>query len=179
MASIIEIAKSGRATCRGCGEKIAKDVIRFGEEVPNAFAEEGGTTYRWWHLPCAAKKHANDLRKALKTFEGEVPDRAALDAAIEENAHPDFPYAEVAANGRAKCRVCREAITKGVVRVAFERLYDTGMGVTKTAGYVHTACVPKSEEATTLGRDALLDALRTNSPKADDVAAVEKDFPAA
>lgn len=179
MANTIEVAKSGRATCRGCGEKIAKDVVRYGEEVANTFAEEGGTSYRWLHLECAAKKHANDLRAALKTYEGEVPNRAALDALIAENAHPDYPYAEIAGNGRARCRVCREAVAKGALRVAFERLYDTGMGMTKTAGWVHSACVPKAEEATSMGRDALVAALKANSPRAEDAAAVEKEYPAA
>ncbi|CAN5763783.1 hypothetical protein BH09MYX1_BH09MYX1_14910 [soil metagenome] len=179
MANTIEVAKTGRATCRGCGEKIAKDVVRYGEEVPNAFSEEGGTSYRWLHLACAAKKHANDLRTALKAYDSEIPDRAALDAIIEANAHPDFPYAEIAANGRAKCRVCREAVTNGSTRVAFERMYDTGMGMTKTAGWVHSACVPKAEEVETMGRDGILAALRTNSPREEDVATVEKDFPAA
>ncbi len=179
MANIIEVAKSGRATCRGCGEKIAKDEVRYGEEVANAFAEEGGTSYRWLHLKCAAKKHPNDLRAAMKAYDGEIPDRAAIDAIVEENAHPDYPYAELAGNGRARCRVCREAVTKGSLRVAFERLYDTGMGMTKTAGWVHSACVPNAEEAKEMGRDALLALLKANSPRAEDAAAVEKDFPAA
>ncbi len=179
MANTIDIAKTGRATCRGCGEKIAKDTVRYGEEVANTSSDDGGTSYRWLHLACAAKKHANDLRKVMAAYEGEIPDRAAIDAIIAENAHPAYPYAEIAPNGRARCRVCREAVTKGVVRVAFERLYDTGMGVTKTAGYVHAACVQKSEEATTMGRDAILAGLKANSPKPEDAAAVEKEYPAA
>src|ERR1019366_3794623 len=119
MANTIEVAKSGRASCRGCGDKIAKDLHRFGEEVANNFSEDGGTTFRWWHLSCAATKLPNELRATLATFVGEVPDRAALDAAIAENAHPDYPYAQRAANGRAKCRVCNESIVKGDLRVAF------------------------------------------------------------
>ena len=41
MAHKIEMAKSGRATCRTCREKIDKDTLRFGEETANAF-DPGG-----------------------------------------------------------------------------------------------------------------------------------------
>lgn len=160
---VLEIAKSGRATCRGCGEKIAKDLPRFGEEVMNNFSEEGGTGYRWWHLPCAAKKLANDLRTTLKDFTGEIPDRAALDAIIAEHAHPDYPYAERAANGRAKCRVCSVTLAKNELRVAFERTYETGMGVTKSAGYIHPKCTLSYEDASAMGKDELVKRLRAHS----------------
>ena len=160
---VIEIAKSGRATCRGCGEKILKDLHRFGEEVVNNFSEEGGTGYRWWHLQCAAKKVANDLRTTLKTFTEEVPDRAALDAIIAEHAHPDYPYAERAGNGRAKCRVCNVTLAKNELRVAFERIYETGMGVTKSAGYIHPKCTMKYEDAVTMGKEELCKQLKEHS----------------
>lgn len=163
MPSVIEIAKSGRASCRGCGEKIAKDVHRFGEETPNLFSEDGGVTYRWWHLSCAATKVPNELRGALGAFAGEVPDREALDRAIEEHAHPDYPYAERAPNGRAKCRVCKEAIKKDGLRVVFERAYDAGMGPVKSAGYLHPACAMQYKDAADLGKSALIDALRAHS----------------
>jgi len=169
MAHLVEVAKSGRATCRGCGEKVEKGALRFGEEVPNVFAEEGGTAHRYWHLPCAAKKMANELREALRSFAEEVPDRAALDALITEHAHPDYPYAERAPNGRARCRVCQEGIGKGQLRVVFERVYETGMGMTRSAGYLHAACTMRYGDAEKLGKEALDAALRAHSalPAAD------------
>lgn len=163
MAHLVEVAKTGRATCRGCGEKVAKDVLRFGEEVANVFAEEGGTSYRYWHLACAAKKMANELRDALQTYTEEVPDRAALDALIAEHVHPEYPYAERAPNGRAKCRVCQEAIKKEQLRVVFERVFDAGMGMTRAAGYLHAACAMRYGDAEKLGPDALEAALRAHS----------------
>ena len=167
MAHTIEVAKSGRSTCRGCREKIEKGVLRFGEETPNMFSEEGGTTYRWWHLACAAEKGklANEVRDALKSYPGEVPDRDKLDATIAANLHADYPYAERAGNGRAKCRVCAEAIEKGSLRVAFERIVETGMGVQRGAGYLHPACVMEYEDAKKMGRDALIAALKEHSSK--------------
>lgn len=165
MAHTIEVAKSARSTCRGCREKIAKDVLRFGEEVPNLFSEEGGTTFRWWHLGCAASKGklANEVRDALKSFPGEVPDRDKLDAVIQENLHADYPYAERAPNGRARCRVCSETLEKGSIRVAFERVVETGMGMQRGAGYVHSTCTLGYEDARKIGKDALLASVTAHS----------------
>lgn len=165
MAHVLEIAKSGRSTCRGCREKIDKGVLRFGEEVPNQFSEEGGTTFRWWHLACAAAKGklANEVRDALKSYPGEVPDRAKLDAVIAGNLHADYPYAERAPNGRARCRVCGNPVEKGTLRVAFERVVETGMGVQRGAGYVHSTCTLGFDEAKKLGLEALSAALREHS----------------
>lgn len=175
MAHVIEIAKSGRAGCRGCNEKIAKDEVRFGEEVPNIFAQEAGNTYRWWHLPCAAKKVPNDLRTALRETTVPVPDRDAIEALIEEHAHPDYPYAELAPNGRAKCRVCQVTIPKNGARVVFERNVETSMGLTRGPGYMHAACAMAYPDAQALGKDALAAALREHSKlaEADLEAAIE------
>ena len=49
----IEPAKSGRSTCKGCREKIAKEVIRVGS--PYQFASPSGnerTGFSWYHLEC-------------------------------------------------------------------------------------------------------------------------------
>ena len=166
MAHTIEVAKSGRAGCRGCRQKIEKDHLRFGEEVPNMFSEEGGTTYKWWHLECAAKgKLANEVRDALKSFDGNVPNRDALDKLIAEHLHADYPYAERAANGRAKCRVCDEQIEKGALRVAFERVVETGMGIQRGPGYMHSTCTLGYKDAAAMGKDALQKALADHSTK--------------
>jgi hypothetical protein len=155
MPHIIEVAKSGRASCRGCRDKIEKDAFRFGEEVPNVFAQDAGPAFRYWHLTCAATKLANDLREALKTVDLAIPDRAALEATIAEHAHPDYPYAELAPNGRAKCRVCQESVGKGVMRIVFERTVESSMGLTRGPGYVHVACVMRYPDASALGHSEL------------------------
>ena len=139
MAHVIEVSKSGRATCRVCKQKIDKGVLRFGEEAPNAFDPDGGASYFWHHLVCAAKKKPAELKQALAAFTGEIPNRAELDQILQE-APPDFPYAERAPTGRAKCVACGQTIEKDALRVAFEREVDTGAFKTKGAGYVHAAC---------------------------------------
>ena len=165
MAHTIEVAKSGRSTCRGCRAKIEKGVLRFGEEVPNMFSEEGGTTFRWWHLECAATKGklANEVRDALKSYPGEVPERDKLDKVIADNLHADFPYAERAPNGRAKCRVCDATIAKGDIRVAFERVVETQMGLQRGPGYMHSTCTLGYKDAAQMGKDALQKALKEHS----------------
>jgi hypothetical protein len=47
----IEAAKSGRSTCRTCGEKIPKDSLRLGE--PDFY--EDHLSYRWHHLGCVVQ----------------------------------------------------------------------------------------------------------------------------
>jgi poly(ADP-ribose) polymerase-like protein len=141
MAHKIEPAPTGRATCRGCKQTIAKGELRFGEEFQNSYSEDGGLSYRYWHLACAASKLANELRGPLAAYEGVIDDRPALEALVETHAHPEMPYAERAANGRAKCRVCDESIKKGELRVAFERVFEGPMGPQKGAAYTHPGCV--------------------------------------
>jgi poly [ADP-ribose] polymerase len=141
MAHRVEIAASGRASCRGCKKPIAKGTPRFAEETLNQFSDEGGMTYRYWHLPCAATKMANEVGAALAAFDGAVDDRPAIDALVAEHWRPESPYAERASTGRARCRACDETIKKGELRVAFERVFESPMGPQKGAAYAHPRCV--------------------------------------
>jgi hypothetical protein len=174
MAHTIEVAKSGRASCKTCKQSIAKGDLRFGEEFVNQFTDSGGTSYRWHHLACAAKKLPMALKGALEAFDGDVPNRAELDATIETSkakAKPaSFPYADRAATGRSKCIVCHEPIAKGELRVAIEREIDTGMMVTKGAGYMHPACVAawlSGEHAGEMTAELLLQGIEANSTAMD------------
>jgi hypothetical protein len=142
MSHKVEVATTGRARCRACKQAIEKGALRFGEEFQNPYSEDGGMSYRYWHLPCAATKLANELGPALAAFEGEVPDRQALLELIAQHEKPTMPYAERAPNGRASCRACREGIARGELRVAFERIFDGPMGPQKGAAYAHARCLP-------------------------------------
>lgn len=142
MSHKVEVATTGRARCRGCKQAIEKGALRFGEEFKNPYSEDGGMSYRYWHLPCAAAKLANELGPALAAFEGEVPDRQGLLALIAQHEKPAMPYAERAPNGRASCRACHESIAKQELRVAFERTFDGPMGPQKGASYAHARCLP-------------------------------------
>ena len=175
MAHKIEVAPSGRASCRGCKKAIAKGELRFGEEFVNPYSDEGGVSFRYWHLACAAPKLANELAQALEGYEGPpIENRAELDKVIAEHLRPAFPYAERAANGRARCRACDTPIAKGDLRVAFERVFEGPMGAQKGAAYAHAKClaayITREREH---GRevpplDELLRVVRTNSKLPED-----------
>jgi hypothetical protein len=140
----VEAAPSGRASCRGCKKTIAKGEMRFAEEFASPYSEEGGLSFRYWHLACAATKLANELAPALAAYDGPpIEGRAELDAIVAEHTRPPMPYAERASTGRARCRACDESIPKGALRVAFERVYEGPMGPQKVAVYAHPGCVAR------------------------------------
>ncbi len=145
MANVIEEAKSSRASCRTCKKKIEKGTLRFGEETANTFDPDGGASYYWHHLRCAAERMAGSVKAALDDFTGEVPDRDELEKILaappkQKGGPKSFPFADHAPTGRAKCIQCEEPIAKGSLRIAIEREIETPMGVTKGAGYLHPAC---------------------------------------
>jgi poly [ADP-ribose] polymerase len=158
VAEKIEVAKTGRSRCRVCRQPIEKGALRFGEEQQSAFAE--GMQWVWHHLPCAAKKKPAQLRNALASYGGDVPDRAALEQVLAESDKTAtvFPYAERASTGRSTCLLCRQPIEKGALRVATQRELELGGVPRPGAGYLHPRCAPEH-----LKQADLMDALRRNS----------------
>lgn len=146
MPHTIEVAKSGRASCRTCKQTIAKGELRFGEEVQNQFSD--APALQWHHLMCAAKNKPGPLSEALASTAEQIPDRAELEKVIAESKKTQkpgqFPYADRAPTGRAKCISCHETIEKGSLRVAVEREVDTGMFMGKSAAYLHPKCAATS-----------------------------------
>ncbi len=68
MPHVFEPAPTGRAKCRGCGRPIEKGEARFGERIPNPFAE--GETTLWFHPLCAAYKRPCTSPAARTTSRG-------------------------------------------------------------------------------------------------------------
>lgn len=144
----IEIARSGRASCRSCNKAIAKGERRFGEEMPNPYGDTGSVSYRWHHLLCAAKERPSQLKQALSRDPEPFAERADVEAALvawEEGQKAKqkptgLPYAEHAPNERARCRECREPITKGALRIAVERPVEQRSFGTSNVGYLHAEC---------------------------------------
>ena len=105
MAHRIEVAPSGRASCRGCKEKIAKGDLRFCEEYTSAFSD--GEAYRYWHMLCAAPKLPVQVRQAMDAYTGDIPNKADIEAAMVAGAKKGgkggaklpFPHADVAPTG--------------------------------------------------------------------------------
>lgn len=174
MEDILEVAPSGRAKCKSCGEKIDKESLRFGEAFVNSFSSSGGVAFRWNHLPCAAKRFPAKLEGAMSRWEAAnpghpVPDRAELDKVVAEAAKKSadaasaYPYADRAPTGRASCIVCSDTIEKGSVRIAVEREIDTGSFVRKGPGYLHPSCIDDHAEHEDFEPEGFIEALKENT----------------
>lgn len=134
MDHVIEPATSGRAKCRGCGEKIEKDELRFGERGPNPFGE-GDATY-WFHIVCAACRRPQEFLGVDCAAIGE-PMRLLAEAGRDHYRLPRIARAERASSGRAKCRQCKQIIAAKSWRIAlqiWEEARFTAMG------FIHVEC---------------------------------------
>jgi hypothetical protein len=139
MPNVFEPAASGRAKCRGCSRPIAKGELRFGERLPNPFAD--GEMTIWFHPLCAAYKRPEPLLQGLAEAGNELPERERLErAANRQLAHRRLPRingAEHAPTAQAKCRSCREPIERGRWRI---RLVFYEEGQFAASGFVHLEC---------------------------------------
>jgi len=139
MSHLFEQAPTGRSKCRGCGQAIEKGALRFGERLPNPFAE--GEMTLWFHPLCAAYKRPEPLLETLGTMQEGFPDREGLERAARGSlAQPRLPRidgAERAKGGQAACRHCKELIAKGSWRI---RLVFFEEGRFNPSGFIHVAC---------------------------------------
>jgi len=139
MPHVFEPAPTGRAKCRGCGRPIDKGAVRFGETIPNPFAE--GETNLWFHPLCAAYRRPEAMLEALAQSPAGVPDSEALERAARGNSAQRrlqrITGAERAPTGQAKCRNCHEPIARGVWRI---RLVFYEEGRFNPSGFVHLDC---------------------------------------
>lgn len=152
MAHRIERAPSGRAKCRGCGAAIAAGELRFGERLPNPFAE--GDMTHWFHPECAAYKRPEPFLETLGATTESLSDSERLESEARRGiAHRRLPRingAQRASAGRAQCRSCRETIKKGVWRIALV-YYEEGRFV--PSGFIHLRCSQSYfETADVMGR---------------------------
>lgn len=167
MANVIEEAKSGRASCRTCRQPIAKGELRLGIEAVTQFSD--APSLQWHHLACAAGKLPAELKDALAAYAGDVPDRAALDAAMAEAiakgaAKPGgIPFVDRAPTGRARCLQCGAPIEKASYRVAVERELDTAAFQARGPGFLHPRCAAANVAASGGTVDELVAAVTQNS----------------
>jgi len=139
MTHVFEAAPTGRAKCRGCGKPIDKGTIRFGERIPNPFAE--GEATLWFHPLCGAYKRPESMLEALEQNRAAAPDADALEHAARGNAAQRrlqrIDGAERSPTGQAKCRHCHEPIARGEWRL---RLVFYEEGRFSPSGFVHLKC---------------------------------------
>jgi len=148
---LVEKATSGRAKCRGCGAKIAAGELRFGERLPNPFADDGGEMTHWYHPVCAAYRRPEAFLEEVESAGEALEDREALareaKRGIDHRRLPRLNFAERASTGRATCRHCREKIEKDAWRFSLV-FYEDGRFV--PGGFIHTACALAYFETTDL-----------------------------
>ncbi len=162
VSHVFEVATSGRAKCRGCGRLIQRGELRFGERLPNPFAD--GEMTIWFHPLCAAYKRPEPILEALAQAPESVPDRETLErVAHGSSAHRRLPRidgAERAPSGQAKCRWCREPIARGTWRI---RLVFHEEGRFAPGGFIHLDCRKDYFE-----KDDVLEAVLHFSPALND-----------
>lgn len=151
MAHVLEPAATGRATCRGCGQKIAAGTLRLGERVPNPFSDEGGETTHWYHLRCGSYRRPEALREALTASTLEIEDRDTLEheaqLGITHRRLPRVSTASLAPTGRATCRACKALIDKDTWRIALVFYED---GRFNPSGFIHASCATAYLETTSI-----------------------------
>jgi hypothetical protein len=139
VAHVIEPASSGRAKCRGCGGAIPTGELRFGERLPNPFAD--GEMTHWFHLECAAFKRPQPFLEALEPRTEPLDGRERLESAAKLGvAHRRLPRingAERSTSGRAACRSCREPIPQGEWRISLVYWEE---GRFSPSGFIHVRC---------------------------------------
>src|SRR5262245_39718826 len=149
MPHLIEQAPTGRAKCRGCGGKIAAAEWRFGESLPNPFAEGEGYMTHWFHLLCAAYRRPEPVLETIAAPDVTVPDKERLQRAAElgvtHRRLPRVSTAERASTARAACRHCKEKIDKDDWRIALVYYED---GRFSPSGFVHVPCAGAYFETT-------------------------------
>lgn len=87
MSSVIETARSGRSTCRHCNKAIEAGALRLGAPDTKR-SRPGKPSYRWYHLMCATVAMPVSLEAALAEFNGEIDNRAALEAELARERPP-------------------------------------------------------------------------------------------
>jgi hypothetical protein len=152
MPHTIEPARSGRAKCHGCGQTIAKGEMRFGERLPNPFAD--GEMTHWFHPRCAAYKRPEAILETLPSVE--LDEHALLQSIAEDGLkHRRLPRVngiERAPSGRARCRNCKERIGKDAWRIP---LVFHEEGRFNPSGFIHLGCA-----GAYLGTTAIVDRIR-------------------
>ncbi|MCH7825104.1 MAG: hypothetical protein IH849_09915 [Acidobacteria bacterium] len=183
MSHVIEPATSGRAKCRGCGEKIAKDELRFGEVTENPYGD--GDRTLWFHPLCGAYKRPEPFVEAMAATlieDGSVADLEAIETpaapgetiawlrdqsrfGLDHRRLPRIDGAGRAPTSRAHCRSCREPITKDSWRIGLV-FYEEGYF--NPSGFIHVGCwrnyLQAEDEGPAQGEAAGEDVSRRDAP---------------
>ncbi|MHA1972134.1 MAG: hypothetical protein ACTSW1_04005 [Candidatus Hodarchaeales archaeon] len=151
----LEAAKSGRAKCRGCQEKINKGEVRVA--LPYSFTMKDGReieTYRYYHIRCVPPYKVSSVLEILQ--ETEFLDfkkleiiKKDLEAARSKQKQKvsTNPYIEISPSSRATCKICKEKIIKGEFRVSKPLTVELEDGrIFQRKTYYHFKCYLSKED---------------------------------
>ncbi|KAK2501028.1 hypothetical protein MC885_019094 [Smutsia gigantea] len=158
----VEYAKSGRASCKKCGDSISKDSLRMAIMVQSPMFD--GKVPHWYHFSCFWKvghciRHPDievdgfsglrwdDQQKIKKTAEaGGVTGKGADGGCSKtEKMLGDFA-AEYAKSNRSTCKGCMEKIEKGQVRLSKKMLDPEKPQLGMIDRWYHPGCFVKNRE---------------------------------
>jgi hypothetical protein len=157
MPHVMEPATSGRSQCKGCGRKIERGELRFGERRENNFGE--GEMTLWFHPLCAAYKRPEALLELLATgADGEAATLRPLAAlGVQHERLPRLSGAERSPTGRANCRNCHKPIEKGAWRLTLTFFEEIRFNA---SGFIHAGCAQAY-----FGTTEIADRIRYFSPE--------------
>ncbi|KAL6845119.1 hypothetical protein ACP4OV_024614 [Aristida adscensionis] len=164
-----EYARSGRSTCKGCGEAIACGALRLGASARDP---RGFDSTRWYHVECfpaaslplgpveslngfdtikdedreklrELEKNCKKDQTAVAPLEEPSPNKVKTQMASPAEGAPDKPSlsVEYAKSGRSTCKGCGENIVKDALRLGASVHDPRGFENTK---WYHVVCFPVS-----------------------------------
>ena len=123
--------------------------MRFGERLPNPYADEGGEMTHWFHLVCAAYRRPEPFLETLAAAAEPIPEADQLkreaELGVTHRRLPRVSTAGRASSGRAACRACKEPIAKDTWRLALVFYED---GRFSPSGFIHAGCAKTYLETT-------------------------------
>ncbi len=186
---IIELAKSGRASCRTCRRKIVKEEIRIG--IPYTFTRPDGgtiTSFGYYHVDCAPRNKIETILEVLvSSSEINSDNKLKISKSLEKRKKEDTqlrdnakrrPFLEQSKSSRGACKICEKKITKGDLRVAEPSLVelDDGRKFFSHKFYHFNCYIESSTDAKSLFEDLLQTSLQKKSISQEEADSLEKDF---
>uniref|UniRef100_A0A8C9LGS4 Poly [ADP-ribose] polymerase n=1 Tax=Pavo cristatus TaxID=9049 RepID=A0A8C9LGS4_PAVCR len=183
-----EYAKSGRASCKKCGESIAKDSLRLALMVQSPMFD--GKVPHWHHYSCFWKRARIVSHTDIDGFpELRWEDQEKIKKAIEtggpgggggkaEKSLTDFA-AEYAKSNRSTCKGCEQKIEKGQIRISKKMVHPEKPQLGMIDNWYHPDCfVSRRAELGFLPAYGATQLLGFSILKAEDKETLKKQLPA-
>ncbi|XP_040407174.1 poly [ADP-ribose] polymerase 1 [Cygnus olor] len=190
-----EYAKSGRASCKKCGESIAKDSLRLALMVQSPMFD--GKVPHWHHYSCFWKRARIVSHTDIDGFpELRWEDQEKIKKAIEtggpgggkggdqegggkaEKSLNDFA-AEYAKSNRSTCKGCEQKIEKGQIRISKKMVHPEKPQLGMIDNWYHPDCfVSRRAELGFLPAYGATQLLGFGILKAEDKETLKKQLPA-